>query len=138
MNTWIGIGRATKDCEINTTANGTNIAKFTIAVDRKFKDADGNKVTDFINIIAWRGLADICYKYVKKGQQVAIKGELQIRSYDAQDGSKRYVTEIVADDVTLLGNKNNGETSSDNGENVNNNHNNAKLTPIADADNLPF
>ena len=62
---------------------------------------------------------------------------MQIRSYDAQDGSKRYVTEIVADDVTLLGNKNNGETSSDNGENVNNN-NNAKLTPIADADNLPF
>ena len=128
MNTWIGIGRATKDCEINTTANGLNVAKFTIAVDRKFKDADGNKVADFINIVAWRGLADICHKYIKKGQQVAVKGELQIRSYDAQDGSKRYVTEIIADDVTLLGSKNNGETNSTD---------KVEMTPIDD-DSLPF
>ena len=128
MNTWIGVGRATKDCEINTTTNGINVARFTIAVDRKFKDADGNKVADFINIVAWRGLADICGKFIKKGQQVAIKGELQIRSYDAQDGSKRYVTEIVADDVTLLGNKNNGETNSTD---------KVEMTPIDD-NSLPF
>ncbi len=128
MNTWFGIGRATKDCEINITANGVNVAKFTIAVDRKFKDADGNKVADFINIVAWRGLADICHKYIKKGQQVAVKGELQIRSYDAQDGSKRYATEIVADDVTLLGSKNNGETNSTD---------KAEMTPIDD-NSLPF
>lgn len=128
MNTWIGIGRATKDCEISTTNNGVNVAKFTIAVDRKFKDADGNKIADFINIVAWRGLADVCGKYVKKGQQVAIKGELQIRSYDAQDGTKRYVTEIIADDMTLLGSKN-----SDN----NDNNEKATLTPIDDND-LPF
>lgn len=128
MNNWIGIGRATKDCEISTTNNGINVAKFTIAVDRKFKDANGEKVTDFINIVAWRGLADICGKYIKKGQQVAIKGELQIRSYDAQDGTKRYITEIIADDMTLLGSKNS-----------NNNDNNEKvaLTPVDD-DNLPF
>lgn len=105
MNTWFGIGRATKDCEINTTVNGINVAKFTIAVDRKFKDADGNKVADFINIVAWRGLADICVKYIKRGQQVAVKGELQIRSYDANDETKRYVTEIIADDIKLLGSK---------------------------------
>ena len=128
MNTWIGIGRATKDCEVSTTNNGVNVARFTIAVDRKFKDADGNKVADFINIVAWRGLADICGKFIKKGQQVAIKGELQIRSYDAQDGSKRYVTEIVADDITLLGNKNNGETNSTD---------KVELTPIDD-NSLPF
>ena len=128
MNTWFGVGRATKDCEINTTANGVNVAKFTIAVDRKFKDADGNKVADFINIVAWRGLADVCGKYIKKGQQVAVKGELQIRSYDANDGTKRYVTEIVADDVTLLGNKNNDETNSTD---------KVELTPIND-DSLPF
>ena len=127
MNTWFGIGSATKDCEINTTANGVNVAKLTIAVDRKFKDADGNKVADFINIVAWRGLADICFKYIKKGQQVAIKGELQIRSYDAQDGTKRYVTEITADDVTLLGSKNNETNSTDKVE----------MTPIDD-DSLPF
>lgn len=105
MNTWFGIGCATKDCEISTTNSGINVAKFTIAVDRKFKDADGNKVADFLNIVAWRGLADICFKYIKKGQQVAVKGELQIRSYDAQDGTKRYVTEIIADDIKLLGSK---------------------------------
>ena len=128
MNTWIGIGRATKDCEVSTTNNGVNVARFTIAVDRKFKDADGNKVADFINIVAWRGLADICFKYIKKGQQVAIKGELQIRSYDAQDGTKRYVTEIIADDVTLLGSKNNSETNSTD---------KVEMTPIDD-DSLPF
>ena len=128
MNTWFGIGRATKDCEISITNSGINVAKFTIAVDRKFKDSDGNKVADFINIVAWRGLADICGKYIKKGQQVAVKGELQIRSYDAQDGTKRYVTEIIADDVTLLGSKNNGET---------NYTDKVEMTPIND-DNLPF
>lgn len=128
MNTWFGIGRATKDCEISTTNSGINVAKFTIAVDRKFKDAEGNKVADFINIVAWRGLADVCEKYIKKGQQVAIKGELQIRSYDAQDGTKRYVTEIIADDVTLLGSKNNSETNSTD---------KVKMTPIDD-DSLPF
>ena len=130
MNTWIGIGRATKDCEMNTTTNGVNVAKFTIAVDRKFKDADGNKVADFINIVAWRGLADICFKYIKKGQQVAVKGELQIRSYDAQDGTKRYVTEIIADDMTLLGSNNRDN-------NDNNGNEKATLTPIDDND-LPF
>lgn len=128
MNTWFGVGRATKDCEISTTNSGINVAKFTIAVDRKFKDAEGNKVTDFINIVAWRGLADICGKYIKKGQQVAVKGELQIRSYDAQDGTKRYVTEIIADDVTLLGSKNNGETNSTD---------KVEMTPIDD-NSLPF
>ena len=126
MNTWFGIGRATKDCEMNTTTNGVHVAKFTIAVDRKFKDADGNKVADFINIVAWRGLADVCGKYIKKGQQVAIKGELQIRSYDANDGTKRYVTEIIADDIKLLGSKSeeNKAPTTD-------------LQPIDD-DNLPF
>lgn len=128
MNTWFGIGRATKDCEISTTSTGINVAKFTIAVDRKFKDADGNKVADFINIVAWRGLADICGKYIKKGQQVGVKGELQIRSYDAQDGTKRYVTEIIADDVTLLGSKSDGETNTDT---------DSKIVPIDD-DDLPF
>lgn len=128
MNTWIGIGRATKDCEISTTTNGVNVAKFSIAVDRKFKDANGEKVTDFINIVAWRGLADICGKYVKKGQQVAIKGELQIRSYDAQDGTKRYITEIIADDMTLLGGKKEENENQSQSKN---------LTPIED-DNLPF
>ena len=128
MNTWIGIGRATKDCEVSTTNNGVNVARFTIAVDRKFKDADGNKVADFINIVAWRGLADICGKFIKKGQQVAIKGELQIRSYDAQDGTKRYVTEIIADDMTLLSSKNNGDTGSSD---------KVEMTPVLD-DGLPF
>ena len=126
MNTWFGIGRATKDCEISTTNNGVNVAKFTIAVDRKFKDAEGNKVADFINIVAWRGLADVCGKYIKKGQQVAIKGELQIRSYDAQDGTKRYVTEIIADDIKLLGSKSEENKSPT-----------TDLQPIDD-DNLPF
>lgn len=129
MNIWIGIGRATKDCELTKTTNDISVCKFTIAVDRKFKDSDGNKITDYFNIVAWRGLADICSKYVKKGQQVAIRGELQTRSYDANDGTKRYITEVVADDLTLLASKKDDNNKPDT--------NNVQLTKIDD-DDLPF
>lgn len=99
------IGRAVKDCEVSKTNTGKNVAKFTIAVDRKFKNADGERETDFINIVAWSALADICGKYIKKGKQVAVCGEIQNRSFETQDGTKKYVTEIIASDIELLGSK---------------------------------
>ena len=135
MNVWMGVGRATKDCEITTTANGVNVAKFTIAVDRRFKDADGNKVTDFVNIVAWRGLADICGNYVKKGSLLAVQGEMQIRNYEAQDGTKRYITEIIADNVKLLG-SNKSET--ENTQNAEPDKKGGSLLSQIDDDNLPF
>jgi single-strand DNA-binding protein len=77
-----------------------------VAVQRRFKNADGNRDADFLTVVAWRQSADFCNKYLKKGQKVAVEGSVQKRSYTAQDGSKRWVTEIVADSVEALGSPN--------------------------------
>jgi len=77
----------------------------TVAVQRKFKNAQGNYDADFFTVVAWRQAADFCNQYLDKGRQIAVEGTLQTRSYDAQDGSKRYVTEIIADHVEALGNR---------------------------------
>lgn len=104
MNHWTGIGRATRDAEVTTTNNGNQVARFTLAIERKFKDANGEKVTDFINIVAWKGLAEVCGKYIKKGTRVAVGGELQIRSYESANKEKRFIAEIIANDIDLLSN----------------------------------
>jgi single-strand DNA-binding protein len=78
------------------------MCKFTLAVNRRFLNADGNRETDFLPIIVWRAQADNCAKYLKKGNKAAVVGAIQVRSYDAQDGTKRYVTEIIADEVQFL------------------------------------
>lgn len=102
MNKAILIGNLTKDPELKTTQSGLSVCRFTIAVNRKFKDAQGKQVTDFIPVITWRGIAESCAKHLTKGRKVAIVGEIQTRSYDAQDGTKRYVTEIIASEVEFL------------------------------------
>lgn len=102
MNKAILIGNLTKDPELKTTQSGLSVCRFTIAVNRKFKDAQGNQVTDFIPIITWRELAENCAKHLAKGRKAAVVGEIQTRSYDAQDGTKRYVTEIIASEVDFL------------------------------------
>ena len=102
MNIVVLVGRLTKDPELITTNNGISVCRFSIAVQRKFANEDGEREADFINIVAWRGLADTCGKYLKKGTRVGIEGSIQTRSYDAQDGSRRYATEVVADEVEFL------------------------------------
>lgn len=109
LNKAILIGRLTRDPELKYLQNGTAVASFTLAVDRTFKNKDGEKEADFIPIVAWRKTAELCGKYLTKGSQAAICGRIQTRSYDANDGTKRYVTEIVADEVHFIGSK--GETS---------------------------
>ena len=100
MNKVFLVGRLTREPELRTTQSGISVAAMTVAVTRR-RDAENR--SDFINVIAWRGLADNCAKYLVKGQQVAVAGELRTRSYDAKDGSgKRYVTEVQADDVEFL------------------------------------
>ena len=139
MNKVILIGNLTKDPELTTTANGVNFCRFTIAVGRNFTSADGEREADFLPIIAWRGQADNCYKYIKKGSKVAVVGAVQTRNYEGSDGTRRYITEIVADSVEFLTTKNSGENIGDDGEAkaqtkeevVN------KFEPIDD-DNLPF
>ncbi len=102
MNKVFLIGNLTKDPDVRTTGGGTSVCTFSIAVDRRFKAQNGEKVTDYFNIVAWRQLADLCGRYLAKGRKVSVVGELQNRSYDAKDGTKRYVTEIVADEIEFL------------------------------------
>lgn len=102
VNRFVGVGRLTRDPELKHTSNGTAVASFNIAIDRQFKTANGEKETDFIPVIAWRGLAETCGRYLSKGKMVAVDGRLQIRTYEANDGGKRTVAEIVADNVQFL------------------------------------
>lgn len=103
MNKVILIGNLTKDPDVRQTTSGVAVCTFSIAVNRKFKDkATGEATTDFFNIVTWRQQAEVCGRYLAKGRKVAVVGELQNRSYDAKDGTKRYITEIVADEVEFL------------------------------------
>lgn len=102
MNRVILIGRSTRDPELRYTANGTAVASFCLAVDRTYKNSNGEKETDFINIVAWNKLGELCGEYLAKGKQVALEGRLQIRSYEDNNGSKRTVAEVVADSVQFL------------------------------------
>lgn len=107
MNKVILIGRLARDPEMRTTMSGANVTRFTLAVSRPFQDQNGERGTDFINCVAWRRQAENIAKYCTKGSQVAIEGRIQTGSYDAQDGTKRYTTDIICDNCTFLGSKNN-------------------------------
>lgn len=100
MNSVALIGRLTKDPEEKRTANDKAVCAFTLAVDRQFGDE-----TDFLPIVAWGKLAEICGKYLARGKQVGITGEIRTRSYETQNGEKRYVTEINAQTMQMLGKK---------------------------------
>lgn len=102
INRWTGIGRLVKDPENRYTPNGVSVTTFTVAINRPYKNAQGEKEADFIPVVTWRGLADNCAKYLAKGLQVAVSGRLQVRSYEDNSGKKRYVTEVIADEVQFL------------------------------------
>jgi single-strand DNA-binding protein len=106
------IGNLTRDPELRYTTSGIPVAHFAVAVNRfKRKDAGGEggqQDVDFINIVAWRRLAEICGEYLKKGRPVAIEGRLQIRSFKGKDGEMRTMSEVVADNMQMLGRKGEG------------------------------
>lgn len=106
LNRIILIGRLTKDPELRYTPNGVGVTRFTLAVNRDYKNAQREKDVDFINIIVWRQLAELCANHLSKGKLAAVEGRLQIRSYDGQDGQRRTVDEVVADSVNFLSPKN--------------------------------
>lgn len=110
MNKVILIGNLTKDPESQTTSNGTTVCRFTLAVQRRFSNADGEKEVDFLNIVTWRTLAENCIKYLTKGKKVAVSGPIQTRSYEANDGTKKHITEIMADEVEFLSSSTNQGT----------------------------
>lgn len=131
MNKFIGLGRLTKDVELTTTTNGTSVAKFTVATKRKFANENGEYESDFINCVAWRSTAEFVSKYFKKGNQISFSGAMQTRSYETQDGSKRYVTEIVVEEVEFVESLNKTENKETKQETK------KELEPIED-DKLPF
>ena len=108
MNKVFLIGNLTKDPELSSTSSGIKFCRFTLAVSRSYSK-DGKRETDFLPVVVWRAQADNCARYLKKGSRAAVCGSIQTRNYDAQDGSRRYVTEIAADEVQFLTTKNEGE-----------------------------
>lgn len=102
MNRIILIGRLTADPELRYTQSGAAVAHFTLAVDRPFTNQQGERETDFIDIVVWRKQAESCANYLRKGASAGVEGRLQIRSYETQDGQRRRVAEVVADRVEFL------------------------------------
>ena len=102
MNKVILIVRLTKDPELRKTPTDVSVCQFTIAVNRPFQQQGGEKQADFINCIAWRNQAENLAKYIKKGGQIAVEGSIQTRSYDDQNGVRRFVTEVIASQITFL------------------------------------
>lgn len=95
------IGRLTMDPELKYTTNGNAVSRMSLAVDRQYKDSEGNKKADFIPVIAWRKLAEIVAQYMKKGKLISVVGSLEIRSYEVE-GDKRYIAEVIAEDIKFL------------------------------------
>ena len=113
MNKVYLIGNLTRDPEMRSTSAGIPVCNFSIAVNRRFKNAQtGQQETDFFNIVAWRQLAELCSRYLAKGRKVAVAGSIQMRNYEAQDGTKRTAVDIVADDVEFLSSPNAGSAPS--------------------------
>lgn len=102
LNKVILIGRLTKDPELRYTTNGVAVCQFTLAVDRPFANQNGEREADFLPVVAWRQTAEACANYVKKGQQVAVDGRIQTRSYENNEGRKVYITEVIAESIQFL------------------------------------
>ena len=104
LNKIILIGRLTQDPELRYTSTGFAVTRMTIAVDRNYKDKEGNKKVDFIPIICWNKLAEIVAEHMRKGKLLSVAGSLEIRSYE-QQGEKRYIAEVIAEDIKFLDKK---------------------------------
>ena len=105
MNKVFLVGRLTRDFDVRYGANNNAVARSSLAVDRQFTNQNGEREADFINIVVWRKQAENVRNYVKQGSQVAIDGKIQTRTYDDQNGQKRYITEVVADNIQFLDTK---------------------------------
>lgn len=132
MNKAILVGRLTRDPELKTTANGTNVCSFSVAVNRRYKNAEGNYDADFINCTAWRQTAEFVSKYFTKGRMIGVVGSIQTRNYDDKDGKKVYVTEVAADEVHFVESKGDNNNNTAPVADVND------FAPIDDTDELPF
>lgn len=143
MNKVVLIGRLTKDPELKfTPGNGTAVATFTLAIDRRYPSKDGNKEADFIPVVVWGKQAESTANYMSKGKLMGVSGRIQTRTYDAKDGTKRYITEVVADEVQFLewGGKQSGGNRGNFDDSMGGfpyDSNGADITPIDDGE-IPF
>ncbi len=117
VNKAILVGNVGKDPEVRHLEGGTSVARFTLATSETYKNKSGELVTntEWHNIVAWRQLSDLAEKYIRKGRQLYVEGKITNRQYDDKDGNKRYISEIVADNIRLLGKKEEVENLRDNG-----------------------
>ena len=139
MNKVVLVGRLTKDVELRTTPQGVSVCSFTVAVNRRFKNANGEYEADFINCVAWRQTAEFLSRYFSKGRMVGISGSIQTRSWE-KDGERRYATEVLAEEAYFVDSKssdsNSGSRASDDsdaGFSVD-----SGFMPIPADDDLPF
>lgn len=132
MNKAILVGRLTRDPELKSTANGTNVCSFSVAVNRRYKNAEGNYDADFINCTAWRQTAEFVSKYFTKGRMIGVVGSIQTRNYDDKEGKKVYVTEVAADEVYFVESKGDNNNNTAPVADVND------FAPIDDTEELPF
>lgn len=120
VNKVILVGNLGKDPEVRHLEGGVAVANFSLATSETYKDKSGqkNEQTEWHNVVAWRGLAEVAEKYLKKGMTVYIEGKLRTRSWDDKEGSKRYTTEIVADNLVMLGKKEGGSAGTNEEQNA--------------------
>ena len=128
MNHFVGIGRLTRDPNVKYTQSGKAYASFTLAIDRR-KSGEGNPQADFISCVAWEKTAEVISQYCTKGKKIAVEGRIQTRSYDANDGTKRYVTEVVVNSMEFCDSKGGGASTTNGGAYAG--------TPVPD-DDIPF
>lgn len=113
INNVVLVGRLTKEIELKKTQSGISTVQFTVACDRRFKNEQGEKQADFINCVAWRQSAEYLSNYAKKGDRVGVTGRIQTRSYNDNQGNKRYVTEVVAENVEIYSSKSTNKADSE-------------------------
>jgi len=111
INNAVLTGRMVREAELKYTSSGTAVANFTLAVDRRFKNANGERETDFINCVAWRKTAEILAEHTGKGSLIGVEGNIQTRNYENSQGQKVYVTEVVVDNFTFLESKGSNQQS---------------------------
>lgn len=146
MNNWTGIGRTTKEIELKYSQSGTAIASFTLAVNRQFKNQNGERETDFIRCIAFGKTGETLAQYVKKGQQLGIEGRIQTGSYENNEGKRVYTTDVVVNQFTFVSeNKGQQSTNMNNSTNNTNQSQQAPQVPKSDGqqidisdEDLPF
>ena len=139
LNYFVCMGRLTAKPELKTTQSGTSVTSFTIAVDRDYKSQSGEKVTDFLNCVAWKQTAEHIAKWFDKGSMICVEGSVNVRQYKDKDGNNRYVTEIVVSRAHFTGEKRDNSINPDTktSDLVNNNSMPA-MEELSPDDDLPF